>query len=212
VAQGPAAFGFAARATEGEQYRDAPAGGGEEPGVAVELFGQAARGLGAVVVLEEEADPPVGFCPLLIDMGYFGMASGGRLQRTLEKYLFNPPNRLLLRLGIAPRAFALLETKGRRTGQARLTPVGNGLDGSVFWIVAEHGTSCDYVKNLLANPKVRLKVGRRWYSGTASVIHDDDSLGRRRVLDQKNGVVGRADGVIFRASASEPVTVRVDLA
>src|SRR5690348_12584232 len=123
------------------------------------------------------------------------MATGGRLQRTLEKYLFNPPNRFLLRLGLAPRAFALLETKGRLSGETRLTPVGNGLDGSVFWIVSEHGTRCDYVKNLMADPKVRVKVGRRWYSGTASVTQDDDAFGRRRDLDRKNGIVGRADGV-----------------
>ena len=84
------------------------------------------------------------------------MASGGRLQRTVEKYLLNPPNRLLLRVGIAPKAFALLETKGRRSGEARLTPIGNGMDGSAFWIVAEHGTRCDYVKNRLADPKVRV--------------------------------------------------------
>src|SRR5581483_752757 len=119
---------------------------------------------------------------------------------------------MLLRIGIAPRAFALLETRGRRTGQPRLTPVGNGLDGSTFWVVAEHGTRCDYVKNLHADPKVRVKIGRRWYSGTASILQGDDSFARRRLLDHKNGVVGRADGVIFRASASEPVTVRVDLA
>lgn len=139
------------------------------------------------------------------------MASGGRFQRTLEEFVFNPPNRFLLRLGIAPRAFALLETTGRRSGRPRLTPVGNGLDGSVFWIVSEHGDRCDYVKNLLADPKVRVRVARRWYSGRASVVHDDDPLGRRRELDRKNGFVGRADGVIFRSSASKPVTVRVDL-
>lgn len=139
------------------------------------------------------------------------MATGGRVQRLLEKYLFNPPNRLLLRLGVAPRAFALLETTGRRTGEARLTPVGNGLDGSTFWIVAEHGSRCDYVKNLIANPKVRVKVGRRWHSGTASVVADDDPLARRRTLDRKNGLIGRADGVIFQASASEPRTIRIDL-
>jgi len=151
--------------------------------------------------------------PILAGMRYFPvMATGGRLQRTLEKYLLNPPNRLLLRLGIAPKAFALLETKGRRTGDARVTPVGNGLDGSVFWIVAEHGIRCDYVKNLLAEPRVRVKVGRRWYSGSASVVPDDDAFGRRRILDRKNGLVGRADGVIFRASASDPITIRVDLA
>ena len=45
------------------------------------------------------------------------MAKGGRLQRRLEKYVFNPPNKFALRLGIAPRAFALLETTGRRSGE-----------------------------------------------------------------------------------------------
>lgn len=140
------------------------------------------------------------------------MAAGGRLQRTLEKYALNPPNKLMLRLGVAPRAFALLETTGRRSGRPRLTPVGNGLEGSVFWIVSEHGERCDYVKNLLADPKVRVRVGRRWYSGKASLVRDDDSFARRRDLDRRNGLVGRADGVIFRASASKPLTVRVDLA
>ena len=139
------------------------------------------------------------------------MASGGTLQRWLEKHVFNPPSRLGLRLGISPRAFALLETTGRRTGQCRRTPVGGGLDGSTYWVVSEHGRRCDYVKNLVANPAVRVKLGRHWYSGSATVIVDDDGLARRRTIDRSNGAVGRVDGVIFRASASEPLTIRVDL-
>jgi len=139
------------------------------------------------------------------------MAKGGNLQRTLEKYLFNPLMRVGLRLGIAPRAFALLETTGRRSGLSRLTPIGNGLDGSTFWIVSEHGLRCDYVKNLIANPNVRVKVGRTWHQGTASLVPDDDPLARRRRIDVGNGPIGRADGVIFRASVSQPVTVRIDL-
>lgn len=139
------------------------------------------------------------------------MATGGRLQRRLEKYVFNPSVRLALRLGIAPRGFALLETTGRRSGRRRLTPVGNGLDGEVFWVVSEHGTGCDYVKNLIVNPHARVKVGRRWHSGTATLVKDDDAFARRRRIDKGNGLIGRADGVIFRASASIPVTVRIDL-
>jgi deazaflavin-dependent oxidoreductase (nitroreductase family) len=139
------------------------------------------------------------------------MAKAGKLQRFLEKYLFNPLMRLGLRAGVAPRAFALLQTTGRRSGRVRMTPVGNGLDGSTFWIVSEHGLGCDYVKNLIANPNVRVKVGRKWLSGTASLVGDDDALARRRQLDQANGLIGRADGVIFRASASDPVTVRIAL-
>jgi deazaflavin-dependent oxidoreductase (nitroreductase family) len=129
----------------------------------------------------------------------------------LEKSVFNPLFRAALRLGIAPRAFALLETTGRHSGQRRLNPIGNGFDGEVFWLVSEHGRGGDYVKNLIANPSVRVKVGRRWNRGTAVVIDNDDAHARRRRLDEANGFVGLVDGIIFRASASVPVTVRIDL-
>ena len=48
-----------------------------------------------------------------------------------------------LQHGLAPRAFALLETVGRRTGQPRQTCVGNGLMGDTFWAVAAHGQQAD---------------------------------------------------------------------
>jgi deazaflavin-dependent oxidoreductase (nitroreductase family) len=139
------------------------------------------------------------------------MASGSNLQRGFEKYLANPLVRALLRLGIAPKAFALLEMRGRRSGAARVTPVGNGLDGSTFWLVSMHGPSCDYMKNIVANPRIRVKVRRRWYAGTAVLLEEDDSEARRHELDAANGLIGRIDGVAFRAGASHPVTVRIDL-
>jgi deazaflavin-dependent oxidoreductase (nitroreductase family) len=135
----------------------------------------------------------------------------GRLQKGLERYLFNPLTRTGLRLGVAPQAFALLETTGRRTGRTRLTPVGGAIDGSAYWLVAEHGTRCAYVRNLMAHPAVRVKLKRRWLRGTASVLPDDEPFARRRAIDRHNGMVGRVDGVFFRAAASTPVTVRVDL-
>ena len=138
------------------------------------------------------------------------MASRRRLQHRLEKSIFNPAFRAALRLGFAPRAFALLETTGRRSGKLRLTPVGNGLSGDVFWLVSEHGRHGAYVKDLAAEPRVRVKVGRRWHSGVAFIVDDDDACARRRLIDSANGLIGRADGVIFRASASTPVTVRID--
>jgi len=91
-----------------------------------------------------------------------------RVMTTLERGS-NRLIRLALRAGVAPRAFALLETTGRCTGLARHTPVGNGLDGDTFWLVASHGTQADYVRNLLAQPRVRVKAGGAWRSGTAVV-------------------------------------------
>jgi deazaflavin-dependent oxidoreductase (nitroreductase family) len=127
-----------------------------------------------------------------------------RVVTTLER----GSNRLIrfaLRAGFAPRAFALLETTGRRTGTARHTPVGNGLDGDVFWLVAAHGTQADYVRNLQAEPRVRVKANGAWRAGTATLLPDDDPAARSRTLPYQ------WDAAIGRLTASAPVTVRIDL-
>jgi deazaflavin-dependent oxidoreductase (nitroreductase family) len=113
--------------------------------------------------------------------------------------------RLGLRTGFAPRAFALLETTGRRSGLARQTPVGNGLAGDTFWLVAAHGTQADYVRNLQAEPRVRVKAGGVWRAGTAVVLPSDDPAARSRMLPYQ------WDAVIGRMVASDPLTIRIDL-
>jgi deazaflavin-dependent oxidoreductase (nitroreductase family) len=137
--------------------------------------------------------------------------AGGRVQRWMEKYVLNPTARLGLRLGLAPRGFALLETKGRRSGRRRQTPVGGAVLDGAFWLVAEHGAGCAYVKNLVADPAVRVKIRRRWRSGRATVMAEDDPLARHRRIIDANGWVGRADGVFFRAAATTPASVRIEL-
>jgi deazaflavin-dependent oxidoreductase (nitroreductase family) len=127
-----------------------------------------------------------------------------RLVIALER-LNNRLTRFALHRGIAPRAFALLETTGRRSGSPRYTPVGNGLIGDTFWLVAAHGTQADYVRNLQANPRVRVKIDRRWRSGTAVVLPQDDPVARSRTLPY------RWDAAIGRLMASAPLTIRIDL-
>jgi len=123
---------------------------------------------------------------------------------TLEK-ASNRLTRFALRAGLAPRAFALLETTGRRTGLLRHTPVGNGLAGNTFWLVAAHGTQADYVRNLQAEPRDRIKVGGIWRSGTAAVLPDDDPGLRSRTLPHQ------WDAAIGRVMASAPLSIRIDL-
>jgi deazaflavin-dependent oxidoreductase (nitroreductase family) len=117
-------------------------------------------------------------------------------------------NRLVrfgLRAGLAPRAFALLETTGRRSGQPRQTPVGDGLDGDTFWLIAAHGTQADYVRNLQADPLVRVKAHGTWRSGTAVLLPGDDAVARSRTLPHQ------WDKAIGRLTASDPLTIRIDL-
>ncbi|MGH3099160.1 MAG: nitroreductase/quinone reductase family protein [Streptosporangiales bacterium] len=134
-----------------------------------------------------------------------------RRSRWIEKYLLNAPLRQALRLGLAPSTFALLETTGNRSGLPRQTPVGNGLDDDTFWLVAEHGRGCAYVRNLLVDPRVRVKTRQGWRTGVATPLPDDDGLARRRRIDETHGLGGRFDGRVFVKTATDPLTIRIDL-
>jgi deazaflavin-dependent oxidoreductase (nitroreductase family) len=137
-----------------------------------------------------------------------------RIVHGLQKYLLNPPIKLLFATGIVPPGYALLETIGRKTGKLRRTPVGNGRIGGQFWIVAEHGNKAGYIRNIAHNPRVRLKlrdgVRARWYSGTAHLLPEDDPRERQRWLaSQVPGSAANAKAV--RLFGTELLTVRIDL-
>jgi deazaflavin-dependent oxidoreductase (nitroreductase family) len=148
------------------------------------------------------------------DAGRPGRLSA-RLARFVERYGLNPQMRLGLALGLAPRAFALLETTGRRSGRPRRTPVGNGLIGDTFWLVSEHGRGAGYVRNIEANPRVRVKIGRGWRAGSAHIVPDDDPYARLEQVASALGRMRRMDAAIFRSFVrwlgTEPVTLRIDL-
>lgn len=71
-----------------------------------------------------------------------------RIIHALQKYLLNPPIKLLFAIGVIPPGYALLETVGRKSGKPRRTPVGDGRVNDQFWIVAEHGMTAGYVRNI----------------------------------------------------------------
>jgi len=119
--------------------------------------------------------------------------------------LLNPVVRTAVRLGLPLPIVVILETRGRKSGRLRQIPVGKTLDGDTLWIVAEHGRKASYVRNIEAEPRVRVRVGRRWRPGVATVLHDDDWRDRQRQLPNK------LNSALVRAVGTEHVTVRVDL-
>jgi deazaflavin-dependent oxidoreductase (nitroreductase family) len=127
----------------------------------------------------------------------------------LAKWLVNPPVRTALRLGIPLPGTALLETVGRRSGLSRRTPVTNGLEGDVFWIVAEHGRRAAYVKNLIAEPRVRVKVGGRWRTGIAAVTTDEDPNQRLAKIAGHPG--SWLSARVVRLMGTELAVIRVQL-
>ena len=119
--------------------------------------------------------------------------------------LLNPVVRAVVRLSVPLPLVVILETRGRKSGQPRQIPVGKALEGDTLWIVAEHGRKASYVRNIEANPRVRVRVGRRWRTGTARILTDDDWRERQRRLPNK------VNSAMVRAVGTEHVTVRVDL-
>ncbi|MET8718421.1 nitroreductase/quinone reductase family protein [Streptomyces misionensis] len=121
-----------------------------------------------------------------------------RLVTRLQRYVANPVNRRL-------PFQTLLETTGRVSGKPRRTPVGGRRVGGSFWLVSEYGYASQYVRNIQADPRVRVRVGGRWHRGVAHLLPDDDPRARLRSLPRFNSAAVRAFG-------TDLLTVRVDLA
>jgi len=133
-----------------------------------------------------------------------------RLASGTAKYVFNPVVRGLFRLGLPAPGTAILETIGRKSGRPRRNPVTNGLDDGAFWIVAEHGRRTSYVRNLEANAHVRLRIGRRWRSGTARLVPDDDPLERLRYIASMRPIT-RLNTATVRLMQTDLLTIRIEL-
>ncbi len=114
----------------------------------------------------------------------------------VQRLVINPVGRRL--------SVTMLETTGRKNGQPRLNAVGGRVVKNQFWMVSEHGQYSDYVRNIKANPAVRVRFRGRWRTGTAHLLPDDDPLQRLNKLPRVNGLLVRLVG-------SDLLTIRVDL-
>lgn len=118
--------------------------------------------------------------------------------------------RAAVRLGIGRRSTALIETIGRKSGAPRVTPVTNGLDGDVFWIVTEHGRQASYVRNIEAHSRVRVNAGRGgWRTGTARIVDEDPAQRLERIVARNPRA--RTNARIVRRTGSEHMVIRIDL-
>jgi deazaflavin-dependent oxidoreductase (nitroreductase family) len=141
----------------------------------------------------------------------------------VQNRVFNRLAGLVLRIGLAPPTYALLETTGRRCGRPRQVPVANGLQGDTFWVIVGLGEEAQYVRNIKANPRVRVKarparlrdgLRMQWRAGTAHLMPEDDAGQRHRQLGR--GRPGyQLDGLLLRAlpalAGGEMLTVRIEL-
>ena len=124
--------------------------------------------------------------------------------RLLQRYLLNPPMKVLVWLGVVP-GHVLIETRGRRSGKSRRTVVGIHFEDGTGWIVAEQGRHAGYVRNLQADPEVRIRHRRRWHRARADTVVDEDPQARLDSFGRRS----HANAV--RRFGTDLLTIRVDL-
>ena len=120
-----------------------------------------------------------------------------RVTKFVQRRLVNP-------LAIRLPSQTLLETTGRKSGQPRRTPLDGSRVGDQFWFVSEFGENSQYVKNIEANPTVRVRLRGRWHNGTARLMPDDDPRTRLRQLP-------RANSFAVQTFGTNLLTICVDL-
>jgi deazaflavin-dependent oxidoreductase (nitroreductase family) len=128
-----------------------------------------------------------------------------RVSTFLSAKVFNKLVLAAARAGLPTPSVVILETVGRRSGQPRRVPVTRMLDGDTLWIVTEHGRKAAYVRNIEANPRVRVRAGRRWRTGTATVLADYDW----RALQRRGP--NKLNSAMVRLVGTDHLTIRVDL-
>jgi deazaflavin-dependent oxidoreductase (nitroreductase family) len=125
-----------------------------------------------------------------------------RIVTAYQRYGLNPFTKLVA--GSIFTGWVLLETTGRTSGKPRRTPLGGTLEGDAFWIVSEQGRRAQYVRNIEKDPRVRLRIRRRWRTGTAHVVPGDDAIARTQTQNVWNRRAVRMFG-------TDLLSVRIDL-
>jgi deazaflavin-dependent oxidoreductase (nitroreductase family) len=131
-----------------------------------------------------------------------------------SKPFTTPPVKLfttLYGLGLGPlvgRLILLLTTTGRKTGMPRVTALQyEELNGNVL-LGSSRGLKADWVRNILAQPRVVVQVKNRKFTGKAEVVSDPALVADFLELRLRNhprmvGMIMRSEGMPVKPSRTE---------
>ncbi len=104
-----------------------------------------------------------------------------------------------------------LTTIGRKSGRERTVEIWFGMKDSTVYLLSGGGGAAQWVQNLVANPEVRVALGRRRYVGTARLVESaDEDRQARELLAAK--YQGWRPGKRLSAWARDSLPVAIDLA
>lgn len=82
--------------------------------------------------------------------------------------------------------YCYLTTTGRRSRRPHEIEIWFASEGSTLYMLAGDGRQADWVRNLIAQPSVRIRIGDEEAAGVARVVTDEeeDALARRLVVEK----------------------------
>ena len=122
---------------------------------------------------------------------------------------FGPRIAYALGLGsVLGRSVLLLTTLGRKSGRPRVTPLVYEEQGNTIIVASARGHSADWLHNILANPKVNVRVGRRQFDAVAKVTSDPEEIANylQSQIDRNPtafGAILRSEGLSSRPSRAD---------
>ncbi len=111
--------------------------------------------------------------------------------------------------GLVGKHVLLLTTHGRRSGLPRVTPLVYELQGDTILVASARGQSADWLRNIQATPRVKVRVGSRRFDGLAEVTTDPEKIAD--YLERQFRRNSRAFGAILRAEGLSSPPTRADL-
>jgi len=83
---------------------------------------------------------------------------------------------------LAKEEYCYLTTTGRLSGKPHEIEIWFGLRNSTLYLLSGGGEGSDWVKNLLKNPSVRVRIAKRTFAGTARLVKEKEEDTEARYL------------------------------
>jgi len=100
--------------------------------------------------------------------------------------------------------FLYLTTTGRRTGKPREIEIWFTGHRGRYYLVAEHRWETQWVQNVLADPRVQVRVGHEEFAALARVIDPDtDPAAHAAAQDASERKYGWGDGLVVELTLEE---------
>jgi deazaflavin-dependent oxidoreductase (nitroreductase family) len=89
---------------------------------------------------------------------------------------------------LAKEDYCYLTTRGRVTGNLHEIEIWFGLNNNTLYLLSGNIDKSDWVRNLLKNPLVTVRIGKQTFNATARLVKDEkeELLARNMLADKYN--------------------------